>query len=75
MEGLLRASYRQVLTVSDLETPEEPADASLCAKTFGDFPDFATTCRRDPRVSACHNFDRILSIPRPDGTRGRLSEK
>jgi hypothetical protein len=28
------------------------ADASLCAKTFGGLTDFATTCRRAPRVSA-----------------------
>jgi hypothetical protein len=35
------------------------ADASLCAKTFGGFLDFATTCRRDPRLSAALKIMRI----------------
>jgi hypothetical protein len=38
------------------------ADASLCAKTFGGFPDFATICRRDPRGSAALHPSTHLNI-------------
>jgi hypothetical protein len=38
------------------------AEASLYAKTFGGFADFATTCRRDPRVSAALQLRRTVVV-------------